>query len=258
MLVVIGTLAVHTLLLTAGDAIATFNTYAPEPPVVFETFDIVEPEPPPTPAPPPATPPKVQPPDLAPLPVSPQPPARVRTSTPRAAIPAPPIDVPEAPPNPNAGGSEPNIPMADLGPAALGKGAAVGSLAGKGHGSHGTGSGSGAGEGSGSGAAPPVPMSVATIKTRAIPRGAYDYFGAGKDYPAEAKSLAIEGDIKARLLVDARGSVATVTLLNRLGHGLDELAERYARAIAFDPARDTDDHAVASVVVWTFHFTLPR
>lgn len=260
-LVVIGTLAVHTLLLTAGDAIATYNKYEPEPPVVFETFDIAPPEVPPTPPPPPLTPPDVKPPDPAPPPVA-APPARVRTSTPRPATPAPPIDPPLAPanasPDPNAGGSEPTIPMQDLGPAAHGTGAAVGGPVRHGHGGHGAGRGSGEGAGSGEGVAPPVPMSVASIKTRALPRGDYSYFGAGKDYPAEAKTLAIEGVIKVRLLVDAGGKVSSATLLGKLGHGLDELALRYAHAIVFEPARDTDDHPVASVVVWTFQFTLPR
>ncbi len=260
MLVVIGTLAVHTLLLTAGDAIATYNKYAPEPPVVFETFDIVEPEPPRPP--PPLTPPAVTPPAPTLPPVAPPPPAPVRASTSRPATPAPSFDPPLAPanpnPDPNAGGSEPSLPMPDLGPAAHGTGAAVGGPIRHGHGGHGTGNGSGDGAGSGEGVAPPVPMSVATIKTRALPRGDYSYFGAGKDYPAEAKALAIEGVIKVRLLVDAGGKVSSATLLGKLGHGLDELALRYAHAIDFEPARDTDDHAVASIVVWTFQFTLPK
>jgi hypothetical protein len=47
-------------------------------------------------------------------------------------------------------------------------------------------------------------------------------------------------------------------LLNRLGHGLDELALARARQIEFEPARDTSDRAVRSVVVWTFNMTLPK
>jgi hypothetical protein len=43
---------------------------------------------------------------------------------------------------------------------------------------------------------------------------------------------------------------------NKLGHGLDELAHRRAGEIEFEPARDTDDKPVASVVVWTFNFRL--
>ena len=101
-------------------------------------------------------------------------------------------------------------------------------------------------------------MSVATIKTRAMPRGDYGYIDAGKEYPTEAKQLGIEGPVRVRLVVDDRGKVTSAVLLNKLGHGLDELALRKAREIQFDPARDTDDHPVASVVVWTFNMTLPK
>ena len=50
----------------------------------------------------------------------------------------------------------------------------------------------------------------------------------------------------------------SAVLLNKLGHGLDELALARARQIEFEPARDTDDHPVTSVVVWTFNMTLPK
>ncbi|HEY0985596.1 MAG TPA: TonB family protein, partial [Kofleriaceae bacterium] len=102
------------------------------------------------------------------------------------------------------------------------------------------------------------PVSIATIKTRAMPRGDYGYFDAGKDYPSEARALGIEGAIRVRLVVDERGKVKSQMLLNRLGHGLDELALKRAAEIEFEPARDTDDRAVTSVVVWTFTMTLPR
>ena len=50
----------------------------------------------------------------------------------------------------------------------------------------------------------------------------------------------------------------SATLLNRLGHGLDELALSRANRILFDPAKDTDDKPVASVVVWTFDMNPPK
>ncbi len=61
-----------------------------------------------------------------------------------------------------------------------------------------------------------------------------------------------------RLVVDDTGKVRSAVLLNKLGHGLDELAMRKAKEIQFEPARDTDDKAVTSVVVWTFNMTLPK
>ena len=101
-------------------------------------------------------------------------------------------------------------------------------------------------------------MSVATIKTRAMPKGDFSYFDASKDYPPEAKQLGIEGVIRVRLVVDATGAVKSAVLINKLGHGLDELALERAKKIQFDPAKDTDDKPVSSVVVWTFNMTLPK
>ncbi|MEO7732030.1 MAG: TonB family protein [Kofleriaceae bacterium] len=97
--------------------------------------------------------------------------------------------------------------------------------------------------------------SPSSIKTRALPKG---YYGYVREYPAEARALGIEGDIRVRLLVDEQGKVKTKVLLNRLGHGLDELALQRVAEMVFEPAKDTDDKPVASLVVWTFHMTLPR
>jgi periplasmic protein TonB len=91
-----------------------------------------------------------------------------------------------------------------------------------------------------------------------MPRGDYAFFDAGKEYPAEARALSIEGAIRVRLIVDERGKVTSRVLLNKLGHGLDELALERAAKIEFEPATDSDDRPVTSVVVWTFNMTLPR
>ena len=148
--------------------------------------------------------------------------------------------------------------MDDIAPAATGVGVATGKRS-TGHiGRGGGGGGTGAGSGSGSADELARPVSVATIKTRALPRGDYAYFDAGKDYPSEARALGIEGAIRVRLVVDERGKVKSQVLLNRLGHGLDELALKRAAEIEFEAARDTDDHPVTSVVVWTFNMTLPK
>ena len=167
----------------------------------------------------------------------------------------------EPPPEPTeqtapAGGDE-VVHMDDIAPAATGVPVAVGKRS-TGHiGRGGSGGGTGAGSGAGS-AEIEKPVSVATIKTRAMPKGDYGYFDAGKDYPSEARALGIEGAIRVRLIVDERGKVKSQMLLNRLGHGLDELALKRAAEIEFEPARDTDDRPVTSVVVWTFTMTLPK
>lgn len=258
-LAVAGTFAVHLLVVTIADAYIV--THPPAPPEVAPRVELVDLElpavaPPPTPPPAPvAQQPEPTPP--APAPVRPQP-ARPR-ARPAAVQPSaqpPPSETPAA--TSTDPGGAPVTTMEDLGPAATGVpvGRGVRTTNRVGRGGRGTGTGSGDGAGSGEGA--PEPVSVATIKTRAMPKGDYGYFSAGSDYPAAAKQAGIEGAIRVRLVVDATGAVKTAVLLNKLGHGLDELALSRARQIAFEPARDTNDQPVASVVVWTFNMTLPK
>ena len=250
LLTVGGTVAVHVLLLVVLDAGGTYAHRRPHTPAPrIEVFD-VEVEPPPPPPPPPPEVAAVQPPP----PVKNAPRVRVRTPPPPAASEPPPLVKPEpGPPDP---GGAPVVTMKDVAPAARGVAVKVGTRTTDrvGQGGKGTGTGNGDGEGS----AEKTPVSVATIKTRAMPKGDYGYFDARKDYPPEARQLGVEGTIRVRLVVDAKGKVVERRLLNKLGHGLDELALARAAKFEFDPARDTDDKAVASVVVWTFTFTLPE
>jgi protein TonB len=242
-----GTLAIHVILVTASDAIVVTRPPARwvEPPRV----ELIEVEVPPIVAPPP---PPVAPPAPAPE-VKPAPRPQVARTTP------PPAPRAEPPPAPTeqpveAGGAE-VVQMDDIAPAATGVPVAVGKRS-TGHiGRGGTGSGTGSGSGAGS-AEIDKPVSIATIKTRALPKGDYDYIGTG--YPPEARALGIEGNIIVSLVVSEHGKVTSRRLLNRLGHGLDELAMERAAKLEFEPAKDTDDKAVASVVNWTFRFTLPK
>ena len=246
-----GTFAIHVILVTASDAIVV--THPPGRWVAPPHVELVEVEVPPVVAPPP---PPVAPPEPAPE-IKPAPRPRVA----RAAT-APVAKAPEPPPadrteEPVPSGGDEVVHMDDIAPAATGVGVAVGKRS-TGHiGRGGTGGGTGGSSGAGS-AELARPVSVATIKTRAMPKGDYGYFDAGKDYPSEARALGIEGAIRVRLVVDEHGKVKSQMLLNRLGHGLDELALKRAAEIEFEPARDTDDHPVTSVVVWTFTMTLPK
>jgi protein TonB len=113
---------------------------------------------------------------------------------------------------------------------------------------------SGAGTGAGSG---DRPLSVAMIKKQAMPKGDYGYFDARKDYPQEAKQLGVQGKIRVRLTVSDAGAVTSAVLINKLGHGLDEVALARARKLEFIPATDSNDRPVSSFVIWTFTFTLP-
>ena len=250
-----GTLAIHTLFIVGADAVTVL--YPPGSSTPTPRIELVEVEVPPVLAPPP---PPVQPPEPEP---PPEPPPQ-ETPRPQAIqpvqsdLPPPPTEPPPQEPVSDPGGA-PTVSMPDIGPSATGVAVAPGPRnSGKvGRGGTGTGTGSGTGEGSG-GEPLPAPVSIATIKTPARVKGDYGYIDLGKDYPAEARRLGIEGPIRVRLTVDDKGKVKAAVLLNKLGHGLDELALTSARQIEFEPARDTDDRAVASVVVWTFRMELPK
>jgi TonB family protein len=250
-----GALAVHIALITGGDALVVTHpprAWVPAPHIEMIEVEVqpeLVPPPPPLPAPVP---------EPAPIPVEPARPAP-RAAHVRAA-PSPVRSAPEPPPpvaptEPTSGG-DPVVHMDDIAPSATGVGVAVGKPE-TGHIGRG-GRGGGTGAGSGSSSEPPRPVSVASIKTRAMPKGDYGFFDAGKDYPPEARALGIEGAIRVRLVVDEHGQVKSKVLLNRLGHGLDELALKRAGEIRFDPALDSDERPVTSVVVWTFNMTLPR
>ena len=218
-------------------------------------IEIVDVEPPPPP-PPPAPDPEPPPPPPTPEPAAEPPPReapRTRVAAPRVAAAVAPRTDPVQPTDVESGGA-PVLKMDNLGPGTTGVAVAPGPRTGGKHGRGGSGGGEGAGVGTGSADAPPPPVSVASIKKRAMPRGEYDY---SNDYPAEARRLGIEGTLRVRLVVDAAGKVTQAKLLGKLGHGLDEVALARARKLQFDPAIDSDDQPVSSVVVWTFYFTLP-
>ena len=265
MLAFAGTLAIHTLLFIAADAIVVI--YPPEIAEIAPRIEMIEvevpKEPPPPPPPPPAE--EAAPDEPPPAPDTPPPPPRAqpqpqvrRAAQPRTTEPPP--AAPSRPARRSDPGGAPVVSMDDIAPAATGVAVAVGrpNTGRVGRGGTGGGTGTGAGTGSGGEPAPPAPVSVATIKTRALPKGDYGYFGAGKDCPAGARQLGLEGVRRVRLVVDDTGKVRSAVLLNKLGHGLDELALTRAKQIEFEPAKDTDDKPVSSVVVWTFNMTLPK
>ena len=250
-----GTLAIHLLLAVAGDAIVVL--YPPKQYEEAPRVELVDIEVPPVmkPPPPPALPERPEPvKETRPVPQTVQKVVRQQPTAPpppETEPPPPPVDTPPS-------GGAPLATMEGVIPSATGVPVAVGKRTSEYVGRGGTGTGTGAGSGAGSSDEPPKPVSVATIKARAMPKGDFSYFDASKDYPAEAKSLGIEGVIRVRLVVDEQGKVKSTVLLNKLGHGLDELALERAKKIEFDPAKDTDDKPVSSVVVWTFNMTLPK
>ncbi len=254
MLVVAGTAAIHLIVLVFVDAMIVTHPIEIKPPAPRIEMIEVKVDPPPIikPAAAPIQQPRTEerpPPKDAPR-------VRTRVVEPRPEQPPP---QQQQRPDPQSGG-DPVVAMPDIAPSATGTVPVATGKRTTGHIGRG-GSGGGTGAGSGAGSAdppPPPPVSIATIKTRALPRGDFGYIDAGKDYPAAARQLGIEGPIRVKLVVDARGKVTSATLLNKLGHGLDELAAARALKIEFDPAKDTDDKPVTSVVIWTFNMTLPK
>jgi TonB family protein len=253
-----GTIAIHTILLVGADALVVLNPHDDDfEAVPIEIVDVERPKVKEEP-----TPIRELPKAMTEAPPVVKTAAKTitrATSRPRASAEPPPTTPPPevSPVTPGTPGGGPTVAMEDIAPGAVGSvGVRVGPRT-TGHiGTGGTGEGTGSAAGAGAG--PPAPVSIATIKKRALPKGDYGYLSAGKDYPAEAKQLGIEGAIRVRLLVDDVGKVKSAVLLNKLGHGLDELALTQAKKIEFEPARDTDDHPVASVVIWTFDMRLPK
>lgn len=248
-----GTLAVHTIIAVFADAVIVTHPVRPEPPPA-PRVELVKIDPPPIVRPLPPAARRLAVPDKRDVPPAQKVARRAQHVTARqepvrAAEPTPAHAIDPAP-----AGGDLVVSMPDVAPAATGVDVRKGT---RGDGRVGRSEQPGVGDGQGSGRGEAAPVSVATIKQRAMPRGNYDYESI-KDYPAEAKQLGVEGDIRVKLTVDARGKVVAAVVLNRLGHGLDELALARARKIEFEPAKDSDDRAVASVVIWTFHMTLPK
>jgi protein TonB len=256
-----GTIAIHLILIVVMDATIVIWPYRPSPPAPrVDLIDVeVPPPPPPEPPKPPKDPPKplAKPVDEKPIEPAVKPMKRIvqpqNEPPPTNEPPRETVPVAETP-----GGDE-VVTLDDVTPSATGVAVKVGKRnTGQHIGRGGNGGGTGAGSGAGTAEEAPPPVSVATIKKRAMPKGDYGYFNTGADYPAAAKQLGLEGDIRVRLIVDDRGKVKQAVLLNKLGHGLDELALSRAKQIEFEPAKDTEDRAVTSVVIWTFHMTLPK
>jgi protein TonB len=55
-------------------------------------------------------------------------------------------------------------------------------------------------------------------------------------YTADARAAAVSGKVRVEIVVDERGQVSSVRLLDGLGHGLDEAALAAARSMTFDAA----------------------
>jgi TonB family protein len=171
------------------------------------------------------TPPKpVRPPEPRPVEKPPDVPVVAQTS------PVPPVVAPVAP-APSAPRDLPGVlekPPAM--PPSEGPGAGGGSGTGNGTGmGEGKGSGIGEGEGGGTGGGPYRPGSG--IAPPSLLRE------IKPQYTEEARRLGVEGDVVLEIVVRSDGSVGQVSLVQRLGSGLDQRAIDAVRQWRFSPAR---------------------
>lgn len=115
-------------------------------------------------------------------------------------------------------------------PPSQGSGTGGGSGAGQGTGiGEGKGSGVGPGEGGGTGGGPYRPGTGIT------PPGLLRE--VKPQYTEEARRLGVEGDVVLEIVVRSDGSVGPITILQRLGSGLDQRAIEAVRQWRFSPAK---------------------
>lgn len=206
---------------------------------------VVRPEPPPPPAPPP-----VEPPPPAPKPVEKREVKR-RPPPPSEAPPPPPPDVPP-PPSDATPSADPPKPVfgvsmsSTVGPGQSGFSVRVGNTLMKEPERERT------APQDVKGYAPPAQRYVPVNQVSRMPKPKGECKGA---YPAEAKALRIEGEVKLDIEILADGSVGEIRVLKRLGYGLDETAVQALRKCRFEPAR-VGDEAVATRVPYTYIFIL--
>jgi TonB family protein len=233
----------------------------------YVEMEIVEvPPPPPVTPPPPVPEPEPEPdtapePETAPPPEPPPPRAQPRVQ-PRTETLQPPTPEPPAPgPVTTSDAPAPVVRLDGIAPGGIGAvPVAVGTPTSRKVGRGGTGTnttGGGDGQTGATGAPVVAPVSIASIKKRAQPLNA-DIIDTRGMYTPDAKRLALEGQIKVRLVVDESGRVVQRRLLTKLGYGLDEAAMTKAAELRFEPAIDTNDKPVQSVVIWTFTFVMPE
>jgi protein TonB len=75
-------------------------------------------------------------------------------------------------------------------------------------------------------------------------------------YPPDARTLGIEGTVRAVLDIDERGRVVGLRVTRRAGHGFDEKAVEALRQFLFSPARTADGRPVRCHLAYDFRFTI--
>jgi protein TonB len=120
--------------------------------------------------------------------------------------------------------------------------------------------GKGGGPRGGASGPPGEPGAGGELSIKTMPEVDTDACGRSIAYPPEAERAGIEGKVRLRVALDARGRVSSARVLRGLGHGLDEAAvEALTRRCRFTPAIATDGRPVPFVIEsYSFVFELPR
>jgi TonB family protein len=75
-------------------------------------------------------------------------------------------------------------------------------------------------------------------------------------YPAEARRLEIEGDVKLEVSINEKGMVTKVKILEDPGGGLGEAAAKALKKFRFSPARTDEGKAVPYKIKYVYSFVL--
>jgi protein TonB len=93
------------------------------------------------------------------------------------------------------------------------------------------------------------------LSQQAVDTPAHRVSGDLPVFPAEAQASGVPSDVAVEMVVSRAGTVESVNVLRRMGHGLDQAAIAAARTFRFSPAMK-QGRPVRVRVMWTmqFHF----
>jgi protein TonB len=100
-----------------------------------------------------------------------------------------------------------------------------------------------------------LPAPVPEVFISDAPRVLHEVTAA---YPPELQRMGIEGHVTCKLYIDENGDVRRVTVVEKAGHGFDELAREALRKFKFSPARTSDGKAVPTNITYKYKFELPQ
>ena len=78
------------------------------------------------------------------------------------------------------------------------------------------------------------------------------------DYPREALQLGIGGRVVLRVGINRSGSIHSVKIVRKAGHGFDDAAVKAMWRFRFSPCRTKQGDAVDCLITYTYSFEPPR